>query len=163
MENVAKFSLLVFAPVLMAFLLPASLLLPVGGLIILGAIFDPAVSFTGALSYNLWVIGPVTTACGLSLIRIWRYSFYRCARSIRSAWTVIWSVFTIALIITIWFGVSVLTSIGASDKPLSIFPSWTALLTVLLTLLAQMLAIPWLYAVSRMLHTLQSTQTMATN
>ncbi len=46
MDKASKFSLVVFAPVLAAFLLPALFLLPAGILMALLAIFDPTESFS---------------------------------------------------------------------------------------------------------------------
>ena len=60
-------------------------------------------------------------------------------------------VFAPVLFLASWFGFTILTSVGASDKPVHIFLSWTALIAAGLTLLAQPLVILWLYAVPRML------------
>ena len=162
MNTASKFSLLVFAPVLIAFLLPTLFPLPAGVLITLLAIFDPTVSFAGAASYGIWVIGPVAAAFGLFLGGRWLHSLCLRGRSPCAAWRVIWAVFSVSLFIAIWIGFTVLTSVGASDKPAHIFLSWTALIAAGLTLLAQGLVIPWLVVVSRMLPGVQVPETTAT-
>jgi len=151
MKTTSKFSLLVFAPVLLAFLLPAMFLLPTGVLFTLLAIFDPTVPFSSAASYDMWIFGPVAAAFGLFLAGRWLHALFQRGRSPRAAWIVIWAVFSFALFIAIWVGFSVLSSVGASDTRVHIFLSWTALIAAGLTLLAQPLVILWLYAVSRML------------
>jgi hypothetical protein len=151
MKTSSRFSIMVFAPVLVAFLLPPMFLLPGGVLLVLIAMFDPTVPFSGAASYSIWVIGPVVTAFGIFLAGRWLHPFYMRAPSASVAWVVIWALFSAELFIAAWLGVAVLTSLGASETPLHIFLSTTALGAALLTLLAQLIAIPWLYAVSRSL------------
>jgi NAD/NADP transhydrogenase beta subunit len=71
-------------------------------------------------------------------------------------------VFAPVLFLASWFGFTILTSVGASDKPVHIFLSWTALFAAALTLLAQAFVLPWLYAVSRILRRVQAKETMDT-
>ena len=144
MNPTSKFSLLVFAPVLIAFLLPALFLLPTGVLLTLLAIFDPTVPSSSAASYDMWIFGPVAAAFGLFLAGRWLHALFQRGRSPRAAWIVIWAVFSFALFIAIWVGFSVLSSVGASDTRVHIFLSWTALIAAGLTLLAQPLVILWL-------------------
>jgi hypothetical protein len=155
MNTALKFSLLLFAPVLFLLLLPALFLLPSGVLTALLAIADPTVPLTGAASQALWVIGPIAAACGLFLAGRWLYPLTLRGRSRRGGWAVIWAVFTGALFVALWIVVTVVTSVGASDKPAGSFLAWTALLAAALTVLAQTLGIPWLYAVSRLVRELQ--------
>jgi hypothetical protein len=54
-----------------------------------------------------------------------------------------------AAFVAVWFGLTVLTSVGASDHPTTDFLCWTSLVAAALTLLAQALLVPWLIAVSR--------------
>jgi len=150
MKPASQFSLLVFAPVLVAFLLPALFLLPSGVLFTLLAVVDPTVPLSGAVSYDMWIIGPVAAAICLFLVGKRLHSSSLRRRSPRAAWAVIWVVFSAALFIAIWIGLSVLTSVGASDMTAALFVTWTASMAAGLTLLAQALVIPWLYAVSRL-------------
>ncbi len=151
MDKASKFSLVVFAPVLAAFLLPALFLLPAGILMTLLAIIDPTESFSGFPAYSLWIIAPVAAACILFLGGRRLLPFHHRVWSPRSAWTVTWLVFSTVLFLAFWFGMTVLSSIGASDKPLHIFLAWTAIFAAGLTGMAQLLVIPWLYIVSRVL------------
>jgi hypothetical protein len=151
MKPASQFSLLVFAPVYIAFLLPALFLLPSGVLFTLLAFVDSTVPLSGAASYDMWIMGPVAAAICLFLAGRWLHHLFLRRRSLRTAWLVIWAVSSAALFAGIWIGLSVLTSVGASDMPGALFVTWTASMAAGLTLLAQALVIPWLYAVSRML------------
>jgi hypothetical protein len=151
-DKASKFSLVVFAPVLAAFLLPALFLLPAGILLSLLDIFDSAGSFSGIPGYDLWIIAPVAAACILFLAGRELFFFHHRGFSPSATWTVTWLVFSTVLCLAFWFGVTVLSSIGASDKPLHIFLAWTAIFAAGLTGMAQLLVIPWLYIVSRVLH-----------
>lgn len=158
MKTSTQFSLLIFAPLLLGLLLQACFLLPSGVLVTLLAVFDPSVSSTGTLSYWTWVIGPMLAACGIYLTGLGLYRLYRLEGSPWIAWIAIWVFFTVALFLTGWFGITIITSIGASDKPVAIFLSWTALMAAGLATLAQPLVLLWLYAVSRAVRRLQSGQ-----
>lgn len=147
-----KFSLVVFAPLFFALLLPAMFLLPNGLLMTLLIIFDPTISFSEAIPYNIWIIAPFAAGSVLFLVGIFLHSFYSYERSSRLVWTVIWLVFTSVLFLAIWFGFTLMTSIGASDKPIEEFLRWTACFAAGFTLLAQVLELPWLFVVSRILH-----------
>ena len=108
MDKASKFSLVVFAPVLAAFLLPALFLLPAGILMTLLAIFDSAESFSGIPAYSLWIIAPVAAACILFLGGRRLFSFHHRVWSPRSAWTVTWLVFSTVLFLAFWFGMTVI-------------------------------------------------------
>ena len=149
MKTSLQFSLVIFAPELFGLLLPAGFLLPSAALMTLLAVFDPTVPFFEAASNWLWVIGPALAAFGLFLAGRGLYAVYRQARSAWAAWIAIWIVFTAALFLTAWFGITVIGSIGASDKPIAIFLSYTALVAAGPTTLAQPLVVLWLYAASR--------------
>jgi len=151
MDKASKFSLVVFAPVLAAFLLPALFLLPAGFLMTLLAIFDSAGSFSGIPGYDLWIIAPVAAACILFVAGRGLPSLHHRGWSLKAAWTVTWVVFSTVLFLAFWFGMTVISSIGASDKPVHIFLAWTAIFAAGLTGMAQLLVIPWLYIVSKVL------------
>ena len=144
-----KFSLLVFAPVLVTFLLPDLFLLPTGILLILITIFDPTVSISDVISFNMWVIGPVLAAFGLFLAGKGLHSHHLRGRSPRVAWMVTWIVFSSALFLAFWIGVIMLTSIGATETPAHIFLGFTALMAAGMTMLAQAFVIPWLVIISK--------------
>lgn len=151
MKSASKFSLFVFAPVLITFFLPALFLLPAGVLFTLIAVLDPTIPVSSAVTYDMWIIGPVLAAFGVFFMGRVLYSRYLRGRSHRSVWGSIWGVFSVTLFLAIWIVITILTSIGASETPSSIFLSLTALIAAGVILLAQALVIPWLIFVSRML------------
>ena len=151
MKSASKFSLFVFAPVLITFLLPALFLLPSGVLFTLIAVSDPTIPVSSAVTYDLWIIGPVLAAFGVFFTGRVLYSRYLRGRSRRSVWGSTWAVFSVTLFLAIWIGITIFTSIGASETPSSTFLSLTAFIAAGVILLAQSLVIPWLIFVSRML------------
>jgi len=76
------------------------------------------------------------------------YHLYQSGRTARAAWIAIWAVFTAALFLTAWYGITVVTSIGAAETPGAIFLRWTALTAAGLTMLVQPLVMLWLYIVN---------------
>jgi hypothetical protein len=149
MKTAFGFSILVFSPLLIAFLLPALLLLPAGILLALISVLDPTISIPEGVGYNAWVCSPIVTAVGLFLAGIWFHSLYVRGRSPKMVWTAIWAVFSVALFVAAWLGVSILTSIGASDYPANRFLQWTASVAALLTLALQPAVGLWLFVSSR--------------
>ncbi len=138
-------SLVIYLPVLTAYVFPAVFLLPVGVTISLLAIFDPTVTFAQAVSYDLWIIGPLAAAIGVFFVGRGLVSFYLRGYSPRIFIIIaIWGSFAVALFAALWFGVVILTSIGASETPPTIFLQMTALVATSLTLAAQVFMIPWL-------------------
>jgi hypothetical protein len=142
-------SLVIYCPVLTAYLLPAFFLLPVGVTISLLAIFDPTVTFAQAVSYDLWIIGPLAAAIGVFFVGRGLVSFYLRGYSPRMIIIAIWGSFMAALFAALWPGVVILTSIGASETPPAIFLKMTALGAASLTLAAQIFVIPWLLFAGR--------------
>lgn len=59
MRESSRFSLLVFAPVLIAFLLPAAFLLPVSVVLTSFTLSGLSISLSSAFSYDMWIIGPI--------------------------------------------------------------------------------------------------------
>jgi hypothetical protein len=151
MKPASKFSAILFAPVLIAFLMTAFFLLPGGVLFTSIAFADPTVPLSSAASYNIWILGPIAAALGLFLAGRGLHSLHRPGGSARLAWTVTWAVFSVALFLAGWVVVTIFASVGASDTPEHIFLRMTALFAAGLTLLAQALVIPWLIVVSRIL------------
>jgi hypothetical protein len=151
MKTALKFSALIFAPVLIAFLLPALFLLPSGVSFTLIALFDPTVTISDAISYDMWIIGPVLAALGFFMVGLGLNSLHLRSNSSRSAWLATWAVFTIALFFAVWIGIIIITSIGASETPPHVFLKMTAIIATGLTLLGQILVIPWFIIVSRLM------------
>lgn len=151
MVSPSKASFVIYLPVLAAYFMPAFFLLPVGVIFSLLAIFDQTVTFAQAVSYDLWIIGPLAAAVGVFLIGQELISLYRRGSSSRMIIIAIWGLFMVALFAALWFGVVILTSIGASETPPIIFLQMTALVAASLTLAAQVFVIPWLLFACRKL------------
>jgi hypothetical protein len=160
MQAASRFSLLVFAPVLVAFLLPTWFLLPTAVLCTLGTIADPTVSLASIASFDVWAVAPILAALGLFFAGRALHRLHACGRSRAAAWTATWAVFSTAAFVAAWFGLTVLTSVGASDHPIPAFLCWTALVAAALTLCAQALLVPWLIAVSRVWIQVQTRETI---
>lgn len=144
MNGPVKAALVIYFPVLAAFILPALFLLPVGVTFTLLAIFDPTLPLSSAATYDLWIIGPLAAAVVVFVIGRMAVSCYQHGISSRIILIAIWGSFTAALFAALWFGVIILTSIGASETPPEIFLRMTALGAASLTLAAQVFVIPWL-------------------
>jgi hypothetical protein len=163
MKTAFGFSALVFAPLLIAFLLPALFLLPTGILLTVITIFDLTMAISEGAGYNAWVCSPMVAAVGLLLAGIWLHSFYLRGRSGMTVWVVIWVVFSVALFLAAWYGTTILTSIGASDYPAIQFLQLTAKAAAFLTFAFQPGVVLWLFVSSRILRNLESAAILALN
>jgi hypothetical protein len=150
MQASSRFSLLVFAPVLVAFLVPTWFLVPNAVLFTLSGITDPTVSPASIVSCDMWAVGPVLAVLGLFFAGKALHRLHLCGHCRAAAWIAIWATCSVAAFVAIWFGLTVFTSLSASDHPIADFLCMTALVAAALTLLAQVLLVPWLIAVSRM-------------
>ncbi len=124
MVSPSKVSFVIYLPVLAAYIIPALFLLPVGVTFSLLAIFDPTVTITQALSYDLWIIVPIAAAAfvffaGRGLVSLSQRGF-----SPRVIVITIWGLFTITLFSALWIGVIILTSIGASENSATHFSAY---------------------------------------
>jgi hypothetical protein len=150
MQASSRFSLLVFAPVLVAFLLPTWFLVPNAVLFTVSGIADPTISLASIVSFDMWAVGPVLAVLGLFLAGRALYRLNLCDHFRPGAWIATWAVGSAAGFVAKWFGLTVFTSLGASDHTTADFLCMTALVAAALTPLAQVLLVPWLIAVSRM-------------
>ena len=146
-----KFSLLVFSPLLLALLIPTACLVPSAALLLLIGIFDPATPLTDSAGYLAWVYAPVLAALILFLAGAGLHTLFRRGVSRKAFWAAVWAVFTIALFLAAWFGIFLLGSIGASDKPIDQYLKYTALTAAIFTLLCQPGVGLWLYFAARKL------------
>jgi len=140
----SKVSLVIYLPVLAVYMIPALFLIPVAVTYSLLAIFDPTVTFTQALAYDLWIIVPIAAAAVVFFVGQGLVSLYQRGFSPRIIVIAIWGLFTVTLFSALWFGVIILTSIGASETPPYIFLRITGLGAAGLTLAGQVFVIPWL-------------------
>jgi hypothetical protein len=156
MKSAFRFSILVFGPLLFAFLLPALFLLPTGILVALISIFDPTIAVSEGFGYNAWVCSPILAAVGLFLTGMLFHTFNLRGRSHETIWIAIWIVFSVALFAAVWFGITILTGIGASDYSTIMFLQLTAKVAAFLTLALQPGVVLWLFVSSRILHGFES-------
>ena len=163
MKTAFGFSILVFAPLFIAFLLPTLFLLPTGILVALISIFDPTIAMSEGVGYNAWVCSPILAAVGLLLVGMWFHTFHLRGRSHKTVWIAIWIVFSVALFVAVWFGITILTSIGASDYSAILFLQLTAKVAAFLTLAFQPGVVLWLYVSSRILHVFELAAISALN
>lgn len=110
MKTAFGFSALVFAPLLIAFLLLALFLLPAGFLLTVISVFDPTISLSDGVGFNAWVFSPMAAAFVLFLTGMGFHSLYIRGRSRKTVWIAIWLVFSVALFVAAWLGISILTS-----------------------------------------------------
>lgn len=150
MRAAVGFSLLVFAPLLFALLLPALILVPAGILMFLISLFDPTVPVGSSLQYNLWVFAPIVLSALVFLAGIGIYRFYSDGTSRTIAWIALWVVFSVGAFLAGWFGITILTSLGASDYPASQILRNSAAASAGLALLCQPVVGMWLFVSTRM-------------
>jgi hypothetical protein len=151
MKPTTRFSLFVFAPLYIAFLTPALLLLPTSVLLTLISVFDTTVAATESVGYGVWVLVPIVMVVALFVIGITLHAPYARGSSHQKLWVGIWAVFSVALFVATWLGTTLVTSIGASDYETGEFLSWTATVAALITLALEPGVGLWLYASSRVL------------
>lgn len=139
------FALAVFGPLLVTMILPLPCLGSNCALMALIYMTDPAsLDASGMAGYCAWALAPLFSALGLFTTGVIFYLLFERRLSSWPARIFAWGIFTFALYLTAWYGITILTSIGASDKDPFEFLAWTALMAALLSLLAQVLVIPWL-------------------
>lgn len=155
MRPAIRFSLLMFAPLYVAFLSATLLLLPTSALLTLIGLLDATASLTESVGYGIWALGPLLAALGLLLVGIRLHPLYARGRSHPAAWVVVWAAFSTALFVATWFGTTIMTSIGASDYATGEFLRWTATVAALTTLVLQPGVGLWLYVSSRLLRRME--------
>lgn len=157
MKPAIRSSLLVFGPLYAALLLFTLLLLPTSLLLTSIGLLDAKVSLSEVSGHGAWALGPVLVGIGLLLVGAWLYPLYARGYSSPAAWAGVWAVFSIALFGVTWFGIIVLTSLGASDYPSGAFLRWTLTVAALLTLALQPGVWLWLTLSRRILRSVEPT------
>lgn len=151
MKPAIRFSLLVFAPLYVAFLSVTLLLLPTSALLTAISLLDATVSITESAGYGFWTLSPILAVLGLLMIGIRLHPLNARGHGQPGAWATIWVVFSIALFLAVGFGATIVTSIGASDYATGEFLRWSATVAALITLALQPAVILWLFVSSRIL------------
>jgi len=151
MKAASRFSLLVFAPLLLVLLLPLALLLP---MLLIDTLF-----YTTGLGYDdlagmargwAWVVGPILGATLIYLIGRSCYRWCNPPHLTRLAWVLLWAMFSLLSLPVAWFGTLVTRAMLPTDAP-PFTPAGLAGVALILALFAQPLVIAWLYIVSHIL------------
>jgi len=143
-KNSLEFSLRAFAPILVILLPPLLFLLPIGVINFILAALDDISSFTNALQFSLWGLGPILFSISLVWVGVGLYSLNQSQVSLLVKKTLLWIVFTISLFLVFWFVLTLIGSVSTSDKPLTVYLSTTAQMAGILTLIGQVGVFPWL-------------------
>jgi len=144
MKNPLEFSLRVFAPILVILLPPLLVLLPSGVINFLLAALGEFSSLTSALQFSLWGLGPILFSISLIWVGVGLYSLNQSQVSLLGKKAMLWIVFTISLFLVFWFDLTLIGSISASDKSLTLYLRTTAQMAGILTLFGQVGVFPWL-------------------
>ena len=143
-NNSLEFSLQTFAPILVLSLPPIMILLLIGVINFLLAALDESSSFTSALRFSLWGLGPILFLISLIWVGVELYSLNTARVSLPVKKAMIWMVFSISLFLILWFDLTLIGSISASDKPLPLYLKTTAIMAGFLTLMGQVGVMPWM-------------------
>lgn len=140
MQAASRFSVLVFAPLSIALLLPLAYIFP---LVLSMSTLTLSVERWG------WVLGPVLGAAGLFGVGRVFYNWLEREGSRRAAWIGLWAVFSVASFPVFWHVLVLLVGMVPTDHPAD---TWRELgvAAIVLALVAQPFVVGWLYAVSRM-------------
>jgi hypothetical protein len=151
LDPATRFSLLLFAPLMLLLLLPLFYLLP---MLLFEALFlltDPAlVDLSGSARLLLWVFIPALVA--LIIFMLGRQNYRRLHPPVlsRRAWLLLWAEFSLLSLPVAWFDTLILRGLLPTDAPPNT-PAGLLIPALLLALLAQPLVIGWLFLVSRLL------------
>ncbi len=151
LQPATRFSLLLFAPLMLLLLLPLFYLLP---MLLFEALFlltDPAlVDLTGSTRLLLWIFIPVLVA--FIIFMLGRLDYRRLHPPIlsRRAWIFLWAEFSFLSFPIAWFDTLILRGLLPTDAPPNT-PLDLVIPALLLAMLAQPLVVGWLFLVSRLL------------
>jgi hypothetical protein len=150
----AKFSLVVFVPLLLMLLSPLIFLIP------LALLFTP-VTVLGEFPKGLtllaiqwiWILAPLLGALTIYWIGKWTYHPFINLPSHLVAWLILWVIFSLLSLPVIWFDLTVLSEMVPTDANPN---SLVAMLrfAILGVIFLQPLIVGWLYIVSRILRKL---------
>ena len=145
-----RYSLLLFAPLLVLLLIPVPCLGSECLLLTAIHLSDPSsLDPRGLAGFCAWGLGPLPAAAvvfALGLVGYWLTSATRFQRIDGLA---VWAMFTLTALSVAWYGIILVTSIGASETPPMKFLGITALIALAVVVLGQPLVLLWLSLVDR--------------
>ena len=145
-----RYSLLLFAPLVVLLLIPVPCLGSECLLLTAIHLSDPSsIDPRGLAGFCAWGLGPLPAAAvvfALGLVGYWLTSATRFQRIGRLA---VWAMFTLTALSVAWYGIILVTSIGASETPPMKFLGITALIALAVVVLGQPLVLLWLSLVDR--------------
>lgn len=145
-----RFAALLFLPALVPLLVPALCLGPDCVLLAMIQVADPAsLEPAGLGGYCAWALGPLPAAVMIMALGLLCYRLVRTQPAPRTAWIAVWAVATLVAFLGAWYGIILVTSIGASETPPEVFLRITAAMTLLLIVLGQPGIVIWLRLVNR--------------
>jgi hypothetical protein len=154
LKTEAKFSLMVFVPLLLLLLSPLIFLIP------LALLFTPVTvlgefpkGFTLLAIQWLWILAPLFGAITIYWIGRWTYHPFISQASHLVAWSILWVIFSLLSLPVIWFDLTVLSEMVPTDaNPNSLVVM--VRFAILGVIFLQPIIVGWLYIVSRLLRKL---------
>jgi hypothetical protein len=145
-----RFSLLLFVPLLVLMLLPVPCLGSECILLTSSRLTDPSsVEPDGLAGFCVWALGPLPAAAVIFALGLLGYRLTGGPYPQQVGRIVVWAMFSLAAYVVAWYGIILVTSIGASETPPMKFLGITALMALAVFVLGQPLVLRWLSLVDR--------------
>jgi hypothetical protein len=146
----ARYSLLLFAPLVVLLLIPVPCL--GSECLLLTAIHfsDPSsLDPRGLAGFCAWGLGPLPAAAVIFALGLAGFRLTGGTRPQRIGRLAVWAMFTLTALSVAWYGIILVTSIGASETPPMKFLGITFLMALGVIVLGQPLVLLWLSLVDR--------------
>jgi len=145
-----RYSLLLFAPLLVPLLLPVPCLGSECLLLTSTQLIDPSSMDPGGLAgFCGWALGPLPAAVVVFVLGLLGYRLTSKARLQQFGRVAVWAMFSLSAYVVAWYAIGLVTSIGASETPPMKFLGITALMALAVIVLGQPLVLLWLSLVDR--------------
>ena len=145
-----RYSLLLFAPLLVLMLLPVPCLGSECLLLTSTQFIDPSSMEPGGLAgFCGWALGPLPAAVVIFALGLLGYRLTGGTRPQRFGRVAVWAMFSLSACVVAWYMIILVTSIGASETPPMKFLGLTALMALAVIVLGQPLILLWLSRVDR--------------
>ena len=145
-----RYSLLLFAPLLVLLVLPVPCLGSECVLLTLSQLTDPSSLDTRDLvGFCAWALGPLSAAAVFFALGLAGYRLTSGTRPQRIGRLAVWAMFTLTALSVAWYSIILVTSIGASETPPMQFLGITFLMALAVIVLGQPLVLLWLSLVDR--------------
>ncbi len=140
-----RYSLLLFAPLLLLLLLPVPCLGSECILLTASQLADPSSIESGGLAgFCGWALGPLPAAAVIFTLGLLSYRLTSKAGPQQFGRVAVWAMFSLSAYAVAWYTIILVTSVGASETPPMKFLGITALMALAVTVLAQPLVLLWL-------------------